>query len=774
MADNPLRKHRSIRLALAALVVLLGALPWLVSVGQQSLASMLNAPPLWVPATLPYRQDFDWFRAKFHAEDMLIVGFEGASLDNPAVERLATALASPTAELPHQQLLQDSIQSVASGPGVLQELLDGRVGLTRRAAVSRLRGSLVGDDGRSTCVLVALTAQGARDRDKAIAAILDVTGRVAQIPAEDVHLAGAPVDGAAIDAASVNAIGRLSVPSTIATALLCVALLRSWLLTGAIILVAVFGQALVLAVVALSGHPMNAVLTVMPALVFVLTVSAGVHLTNYFRDGLTAIGPDAAVRFALRRGATPCLLATATTVVGLLSLLASELSPIRTFGVIASVGVTVCLAALLMLMPGVMQWLLARRQWRGSELHTAAKPSRVAAAFNHVYRVVSGSPVAVSVVFIALMLGAGWGLTLVRTSVSVESLFPPSSRVLTDRDWLQQHVGPMVSLDIIVQFPDEARVAPIEQLTLVGEITRVVSRADGLGGALSAATFFPDIPRAGGLRNLTTRGIVRGRLDEELPALEKTDYLVHEQGQWSWRINARAQSDSSTDYGAVLRKLDTLVAPLLDRHASAQATAFYTGALPVAYEAQHVLLKSLFRSFLTAFAVVTLVMMVVMRSVAGGLLAMLPNLLPTVVMFGLMGWLDVAVDIGAVMTASVALGIAVDDTLHFLFWWRGELRRGATAGEAVRSAYQSCGVAMVETTAICGLGLMAYAFSSFVPTQRFAWCMLGLLTAALAGDLLLLPSLLLGPLGRLLRGSQRAARQAPEPRQHASAPEAAL
>jgi predicted RND superfamily exporter protein len=106
-------------------------------------------------------------------------------------------------------------------------------------------------------------------------------------------------------------------------------------------------------------------------------------------------------------------------------------------------------------------------------------------------------------------------------------------------------------------------------------------------------------------------------------------------------------------------------------------------------------------------------------------------------------------DIGSVMTASIALGIAVDDTLHFLAFFRRTVNQpGTSRFSAVLSAYQHCGVAMIQTSVSCGIGLMVYAFSDFVPTSRFAILMAILLLLALLGDLLLLPALLLSPAGR--------------------------
>ena len=127
---------------------------------------------------------------------------------------------------------------------------------------------------------------------------------------------------------------------------------------------------------------------------------------------------------------------------------------------------------------------------------------------------------------------------------------------------------------------------------------------------------------------------------------------------------------------------------------------------------------------------------------------MIPNIVPSVVVFGLMGWSNFVVDIGAMMTASVALGIAVDDTLHFIVWFRRGLAAGYDRHTAIRYAFARCGTAMFQTSLICGVGLLGYSLSPFVPISRFSWIMSLMLFGALAGDLVLLPALLAGPLGR--------------------------
>ncbi|MGI9429225.1 MAG: MMPL family transporter, partial [Bythopirellula sp.] len=180
--------------------------------------------------------------------------------------------------------------------------------------------------------------------------------------------------------------------------------------------------------------------------------------------------------------------------------------------------------------------------------------------------------------------------------------------------------------------------------------------------------------------------------------------------------------------------------------------AVYTGMIPLVYKTQRQLLVSLNESIMWATVLIAVVMMFVLRSPMAGLISMIPNVFPIIMIFGALGWLGIKVDIGIMMTASVALGVAVDDTVHFLTWFRRGVKQGLNRVQAVMLAYDRCATAMLQTTIIGGLGLAVFATSTFTPTQQFGYLMISMLGAALIGDLLLLPAILAGPLGVFFGG----------------------
>ncbi|MFI4876642.1 MAG: RND family transporter [Blastopirellula sp. JB062] len=186
-----------------------------------------------------------------------------------------------------------------------------------------------------------------------------------------------------------------------------------------------------------------------------------------------------------------------------------------------------------------------------------------------------------------------------------------------------------------------------------------------------------------------------------------------------------------------------------------ELTVVYTGVVPVVYKAARTLLSSLVESTMWAFLLIAMVMAFVLKSLRAGAISMLPNVFPVVVIFGFMGLAGIDVDIGTMMTASVAMGVAVDDTVHFLTWFRWGLDKGLSRRDSIREAYRRCAVAMLQTTIIGGLGLAVFAVSTFTPTQRFGYLMVSLLAAAIVGDLVFLPALLAGPLGRMFRPEKK-------------------
>jgi len=676
-----------------------------------------------------------------------------------------------------------------SGQDTVERMMASPANFPRAVAVGRLQGAIVGPDGRQTCVLVALTETGSDHRRDLLADLRELIATVIDIDEsrrDEIVLVGGPVDGATVDQASVDSVQFFAPLSAALAVLLCLFCLRSIPLTAVIVAIAVISEGLVMAAVYYTGTPMNAVLIVLPPLVFVLTISSGIHLSNYFLDvshEFADLTPAMAAGRAMRTGTTPCLLAAGTTVIGLGSLTLVRLEPIRVFGFVASIGVISSLLLLLLCLPGAMvisgakfrdQWQLARTR-RFPRL--ADQAERLRGVYQRFIRNSLLRPWPMIIVFALITTGMSQGLPRLETSVSVPRMFLPSSFLRQQHDWFEANVGATVSGDLLVSFPkiasdgddanvpdDEDRelVDPLDQLRIVQQIHKTTLDDRRVSSVLSAATFVPPVSRSRGLAGSTSRSVARSLIRDPESSLGTLGFISHGDDDLVWRVSFRLPQKVEADFGTDLRRLQTAVAATLaqtlqkvelDEEVADEIEFSLTGQVAIVQKAQEVMLRDLFRSFLAAFGVVAVVMVLVLKNVLGGIIAMIPNLFPTVTIFGIMGLMRTPLDIGSVMTASVALGIAVDDTVHLLSRFGSRRARGLSRRRSAFGALDQCGTAMLQTTLVCGLSLMVYWFSDFVPTSRFSVLMFCLLSAALLGDVFLLPALMASRLGNLLSRS---------------------
>jgi predicted RND superfamily exporter protein len=741
-------------------LIVIGCLaPWLVRTSEQSIKTMFNGPPVWIPEDIEYRRDYDWFKRVFEERDPVVLYFDNCTIDNERLDLFSNELFfsdDPQEAERRAELFQFAI----SGRDLLRELQGDEIDLSPQSAVARLKGSFIGPDGKSTCILVMLTEKGVYARGEAIALIRQTALPFFSIESNELALVGTAVDGATIDEESLKSISKFLLPSMIVASLLCWWCIRSLLFTAIIFTVAIVGQGLVLSLATFSGNPMNAIVIVVPALVFVLTVSAGVHLANYHREAMNERRKirDASVatttQLAIRHGMVPCLLATLTTIIGTASLLVSQMIPITDFSLLASVGVAITTWLLFALLPYGMdlraRWLVRHTgatadRYSGNSLSQSPSTGLFA---KRLVKLISRSPGVVIAAFVIAMFVLAIGSLSLESSVNIRELVTEDSRLLHDYRRYETKIGPIVPVDILISFPYPNDTKLLHRFEFVRDMHVIVNQMDEVGSTMSAATFFPAVPSGGGIRRTIIRSTLEAKLKEAIPRFVEGHQYATDDGREYWRITARLSAIDDTDYGQFLDVLRHRLDPFLDEQGIG-VEAKYTGALPVTYQAQRALLDDLFQSYLAAFSLIAVVMMVTLRGLWAGLVIMLPNLFPTLLLFGSMGWMGVPVNIGSVMTASVALGIAVDDTLHFLICYRRETFAGGDPQASVAKCLSQCGRAMFHTSLIVGLGLAFFCQSEFVPTQRFAMMMIGLIAAALLGDIILLPALLLSRLGRV-------------------------
>ncbi|MCA9079750.1 MAG: MMPL family transporter [Planctomycetaceae bacterium] len=726
---------------------------------------VLDAGKVWQPA--PGNETLFEQSLQQHA-DFGVVGSEDAAgqLDPP--ER-------PFIEVPVHDL-QFRWAGMAANAGDMQRAREALLSVRGFATAAEPQGRLLVEDcftsvGGPIGVMVTLSSAGVADKSAALAAIREAAEK-SFIPGDTVWLGGSAAATAELNAGVIRSAWDAERPwsqwyqksvmalSGIVGILFALVSLKSLRLGGLVIAVSYYAAVLGLALIPLTGGTMNMVLIVLPTLLMVLALSGAIHVANYWKHAVWE-DPTSAVNRATEMARVPCLMAAFTTAIGLISLATSELQPVKLFGIYAAIGTLISVVMVLFGLPALLQMMPLRRV-RPDEVNP-----RIWIGFGEQICRHSRSIMITSVVCSLICLV---GLRWFQTETKVIKYFQPESTLVQDYQQIEDSLTGITPIEVVVSFSRQAQSEYrfLERMEIVRAVEQKIREHKDIRGTLSLAAFqqkrLPPGDEASTREriffnrrsNETEKRIKDGEIAGAEAFVQTVDYDVRpgleqpwaENGAELWRINAQAAILAETDYETLTRDLDVQVRDVARYYPGMSHVV--TGTVPLFLRTQQAVLESLIMSFGLAFVLIAGVLMLVLRDPVAGAISMIPNLLPVVSVFGLVAWYGTRIDVGTMVTASVALGIAVDGTLHLLTWFRDGLRKGYSRERSVMLALSHCGPAMWQTSAAVGIGLLMLLPAELLLISRFGWLMSALIGAALLGDLLLLPAFLVGPLGALI------------------------
>jgi predicted RND superfamily exporter protein len=781
------------RHSVGIMAILVFLLPMVVVGAIKAKANNRNDVKGWLPAEYPETRTYRFFRQNFQGEEFILVSWEGCTMADARLEMLARKLLPPPEEASRiERPLY--FKAAQTGPRAVERMCREPLSLDREEAIARLTGALIGPppagveagsaaddlDARKTCLVLTLADVARANLHGAIDEIRAVATAECGVPEAAIHMGGPPVDNVSIDKAGQTSVTILFGLSLVVGFFVSWFSLKNTALVAMVIASGVYSMFASLAVVWYSGYPVDAILLTMPSLVYVATTSGAIHLANYYRDQLAETGvQEGSAGRAVHHALLPLSLATGTTAIGLATLAVSELVPIRMFGIFSAAGVVVSFVILVTFMPAALELFppkLRVGKLAGEEEAVGWKPIEESRWWG-VGEWITRHHALATAACLFLMAAVGYGMTRVESSVQLMRLFSRNAQIRTDYAWLESHLGPLVPMELLVRIDESCPLTFLERMELVDEIQREIGQLQEVGSSLSAVTFGRslDTGAGDGLRARLARSTLNKALLRHREDFLAGDYLRDatvtaadgSQGrQELWRISARVSAIQEVDYALfkadLQRKIDPILARLGDEGVPGVAVD-YTGLVPLVYKAQHSLLENLKIGFIFDFAIIVVVMIVLCRAVSAGLVLLLPAAFPAILVFGGMGWGNALfkwfqtgnlfIDIGTVMAPSVALGVTVDDVVHFMLWFRRGIADGLDRRQATMLAYKGCARAMYQSWGVIGIGLSVFSLSPFGPTQRFGHMMLAMLTIALVGNLVLMPALLSGPLGAVFAWS---------------------
>lgn len=686
-------------------------------------------------------RQFRDFTARFGDDDgSIFVAFTVADVFEPrALERI-DRLAKELAAAP-------GVRRTYSPAEIAQALSSLRVPskLVRRVILeSPLFGGVsVSPDGRTTVIQVELAPDVRSDRDRAavLAAMRPMLDAAARDLGTSFHLAGIPI----VEQEYVRLTKRdlmTFMPTAIAIFTCLLALyFRNFI--GTFLPLAVVSVAVVWTVagLTLAGRPIGVLTSIVPNLILIIGLSDTIHILSRYQEDLAA-RPDKRAALAATLGVmvVPCFLTSFTSAAGFASLAVTNVQVVVEFGVVSAAGIMAAYAATMLIVPGALDVAAPLRGRVGA---------RSGPILDFVARVNDRGRwllVAVWTIVIGLCV---WGMTKIERNADWLQDIRAQSEVTEAHAFVERNLASVFSVDLDLVAPDFRDPAVLAELEAFESTIRTYVR----GSTKVTAVVGP--------ADLAKEATYLRALANPLTALWAKRRLPATRAEADAAVATAEKSDASR---AVLRRLvsedftHARVSVRLANLDARQLEAFgaWVSAVPrerfamtitgkswLAMKALDGVVVNMMSSVFLAAAIIFGSMGVMFRSLKIGLLSVIPNLVPLLVTAGLMGFLGIDLNFTTVTVFSISLGLAVDNTIHYLARHRLEVAAGGEPVEAMRRAIRGAGRPMVFSTMLLILGFGAILTSNFRFTFHFGLLGGATVLAALLADLFLTPALMM-------------------------------
>jgi predicted RND superfamily exporter protein len=532
----------------------------------------------------------------------------------------------------------------------------------------------------------------------------------------------------------------LTPPILLVTILAVYGMFRSWRITGLVVLSILVSVVWTMGLFALMGFKYNILASMLPPLVIVLAIADDVHIVQHYVHRLRA-GRDTRAAFvsSIEHLFIPLLGASATTALGLLSLATSDVHSVRTFGIGAATGVMVDFVMSLVFVP-TMLTLVNPETAEPPQERWLVGPMRAVARFSVAW--------AKPVLIVGLAAGAvaTAGIARLRVDTNHMNFFSARHPLHQSAEVIDRSLSGIYSFNVLLEGPPDSMKSP----ETLARIERLRERLEPLPYVRKVVSVADYVKRVN--RELHGGGEEHAVLPASAEAIAQELFLFGLSDDGRVELERMVASDYSRAQIAV--KLASMSSDLVfeqinqagrlaeEIFAGSAITPTVTGSGAIFSTLDHYLVVSQLSSFATAFITVFAVIFVVFRSARFGFLGVVANAVPVVSVLGLMGWLDISLNVATVMVASVALGIVDDDTIHFINRYRRETDAGAESAEAIELATTHEGRASLTTAIINSLGFGLMVFSEYRPTAWFGGLLALTMGVAFIAEVFVVPAVI--------------------------------
>lgn len=603
----------------------------------------------------------------------------------------------------------------------------------------RIVGNLIAKDSKSTVVI--LKTDNALNPEQSSAVMNDVLAALSDFPPTDYHILGR----AYLQTQLVKQQTKEFLFSTLISAMLVS--LVFWIILkkplGVFIAVVsmLFCLLIFVGIIGLLGIELDLLSSLFPIIMIIVGVSDVVHLSNKYIDEYERLGDKkAAIIKSVKEIGLATFLTSITTAIGFLTLMTSRIYPVKSFGMTAALGVIVAFIVVITFTTSLLAIFPPEKIVARQKANAAWKKQlfRLYAYTKHKGKAIS---IGALVYFIICLIG----MSLITTDLRIYDTLPKGLKVTNDFRFFESEYAGFRPFELAVLVNEPYKVNDWEVLQEINKIEQYIQQKEEIDGVSSITAVYKTMNRAFNGDRSSYYTFPESKSDylqmqryiDKVPA-NQLSVLVNENNTKA-RISAKVKDVGSNRIAALTKDIQGFVSQEVNPEI---LSTRITGTGVIFDKNNEYIRESLISGLAIAFAAISLIMALLFKDWKMVIVSLIPNIFPLLFGAALMGFFQIALDAPTAIIFTIAFGIAVDDTIHFLSKYKLERMSGKTMEESLQATFIETGKAIIITSIVLFFGFLILLFSKTPGIVFVGILVAGTLFSAVIADLLLIPLLI--------------------------------
>jgi uncharacterized protein len=492
-----------------------------------------------------------------------------------------------------------------------------------------------------------------------------------------------------------------------------------------------------LGVMVLTGRDINMGTLVLPPLLMAIGIAYSIHIVSrYYLEVESDRSELEMVAAAMDHSRLPVSIASLTTLIGFATLIFNPIVAIRDFGTYAVFGLAAIFLMAMFFLPAALAILpRPQRGTHGSDFtgFVGDTLERLGTfAINRRWLVLAAAAV-ISVI-------GGWYASAIRVETDYLSFFADDSPIRAENRRIAEALGGTQPMYVVVDGEAPGAISSIPMLVAIRDLQEFIVEQPGIDTSFSFADYLSLVHGALNPDSKHPLPVAEADLQQILVFLNPEDVApVVTRDFRRANILVRSNLSGSAEVNGFVRDVEEYARTRFPRGVDVRVT----GSVVLLNRSADTLARGQIIGLVQVLVVLLILMSTLFLSLRAGLMSLVPNVFPIVVLFGLMGWSGISLNVATAMIAVIAIGIAVDDTIHYLTTFNREIRLSGDQRQAVIRVAREVGRPIVFTSVALFFGFLIVCLSNFKPIQHFGLLAGATMAVALFSDLILLPALVM-------------------------------